>query len=231
MAPADAARPAALAGGSHRDRSPRLGDDARRRVTLAAVVERLVDMLDWNDADKRGARASVALVVSGSARSQWAGMRAGGVHAAAGAHRSWRGARILPAKAQRGTGAQHSELAGVGAVGGGAAPPSPPVARAASASPGGQERCARGGAGRGGGDAGGAGAEELRAQWDEILCLCMTHEAHIKIEASICFPRWSSEFMLDLFILQLDLQKGSEGLNLQILAGVALMLVAPYKLT
>jgi hypothetical protein len=78
MAPTDAARPAALAGGSHRDRSPRLGDDARRRVTLAAVVERLVDMLDWNDADKRGARASVALVVSGSARSQWAGMRAGG---------------------------------------------------------------------------------------------------------------------------------------------------------
>jgi hypothetical protein len=159
------------------------------------------------------------------------GCEQGGVHAAAGAHRSWRGARILPAKAQRGTGAQHSELAGVGAVGGGAAPPSPPVARAASASPGGQERCARGGAGRGGGDAGGAGAEELRAQWDEILCLCMTHEAHIKIEASICFPRWSSEFMLDLFILQLDLQKGSEGLNLQILAGVALMLVAPYKLT
>jgi hypothetical protein len=47
------------------------------------------------------------------------------------------------------------------------------VAREASASLGGQERYARGGLGRGGDDDSFAWAEELCAQRDEILSLCM----------------------------------------------------------
>jgi hypothetical protein len=60
--------------------SPWLGDDALRRVgTSAAVVERLVEMLGWNGADERGARASAALVVSKLASKKRNALRVAGV--------------------------------------------------------------------------------------------------------------------------------------------------------
>ncbi|KAF8661158.1 hypothetical protein HU200_057268 [Digitaria exilis] len=60
--------------------SPRLGDDALRRVaTSAPVVERLVEMLSWSGADERGARASAALVVSKLASKKRNALRVAGV--------------------------------------------------------------------------------------------------------------------------------------------------------
>ncbi|OEL35278.1 hypothetical protein BAE44_0003704 [Dichanthelium oligosanthes] len=60
--------------------SPRLGDDALRRVgTSAAVVERLVEMLSWKGAAERGARASAALVVSKLASKKRNALRVAGV--------------------------------------------------------------------------------------------------------------------------------------------------------
>ncbi|RCV19010.1 hypothetical protein SETIT_3G349500v2 [Setaria italica] len=60
--------------------SPQLGEDALRRVgTSAAVVERLVEMLGWNGADERGARASAALVVSKLASKKRNALRVAGV--------------------------------------------------------------------------------------------------------------------------------------------------------
>ncbi|KAF8776474.1 hypothetical protein HU200_003179 [Digitaria exilis] len=60
--------------------SPRIGDDALRRVaTSAAVVERLVEMLSWSGADERGARASAALVVSKLASKKRNALRVAGV--------------------------------------------------------------------------------------------------------------------------------------------------------
>ncbi|KAG2621137.1 uncharacterized protein LOC120666347 [Panicum virgatum] len=60
--------------------SPRLGDDALRRVgTSPAVVERLVEMLSWNGAAERGARASAALVVSKLASKKRNALRVAGV--------------------------------------------------------------------------------------------------------------------------------------------------------
>ncbi|PAN21177.1 hypothetical protein PAHAL_3G447600 [Panicum hallii] len=60
--------------------SPRLGDDALRRVgTSPAVVERLVEMLSWKGAAERGARASAALVVSKLASKKRNALRVAGV--------------------------------------------------------------------------------------------------------------------------------------------------------
>ncbi|RLN30892.1 uncharacterized protein C2845_PM05G16340 [Panicum miliaceum] len=60
--------------------SPRLGDDALRRVgTSPAVVERLVEMLSWTGAAERGARASAALVVSKLASKKRNALRFAGV--------------------------------------------------------------------------------------------------------------------------------------------------------
>ncbi|KAL6643656.1 hypothetical protein ACP70R_018422 [Stipagrostis hirtigluma subsp. patula] len=60
--------------------SPRLGDDALRRVgTSPAVVERLVEMLSWKGAAEAGARASAALVVSKLASKKRNALRVAGV--------------------------------------------------------------------------------------------------------------------------------------------------------
>ncbi|XP_062202705.1 uncharacterized protein LOC133905029 [Phragmites australis] len=60
--------------------SPRLGDDALRRVgTSPAVVERLVEMLSWKGTNEAGVRTSAALVVSKLASKKRNALRVAGV--------------------------------------------------------------------------------------------------------------------------------------------------------